>query len=267
MKQTYNPNKIIVHAGWLGDEFFIWGEQKQHKRYKEYHNFQYPFLYSPFELKLAIFRNDPTSFYGTFIETKKANLLTPIRDRIFYSYIDKVHIYQARPNDDTFVFPIEGLILPIHELPKFLPTLHSLKNRPNFYLAHDFLFWLNVFQVIVEKITAGEFIPTTKRTWELTNTNWYEWVQAMPQSSVSLDDNRPKQFMTEGEKLTILLKKANQFCHYFIQQFIQEDRDVSEAFQLLLDNDIAQDLFTEENHSLKQVVLLKIHLYFIEVFV
>lgn len=236
MKHTYNPNKIVVHGGWLRDKFFIWAEQKQHKRYKDYDNYQYPFLYCPFELKLAIFKDEPSSFYGTFIETEKAFLLTPMKERIFYSYVDTIQIYQARAHDETFLFPLEGIVIDMHELVKYLPTLKALEKNSTFQLADDIQFWFRTFEHIIRKMKAGEFLPTAHLTWELTNTIWENWVSAIPLSSLSIFDKRPQAFLTSDEQLQILTEQANQFCNAFIQHLIREDEAVRESFAALIEN-------------------------------
>ena len=122
-------SNIIVHGGWLDDSFFIWGEQPPRSRFDQIVNFQYPFLYSPFELKLSLFRYDQSSFYGTFIDTEKAVIDVPLNSRRYCSLAGEITVYQAQENMEHYSFPLEGLVFSPDTVLAYLPTFQILEAR------------------------------------------------------------------------------------------------------------------------------------------
>ncbi|MEB1806199.1 MAG: DEAD/DEAH box helicase [Bacillaceae bacterium] len=229
---NYNPNNVLIHGGWLGDLFFIWGEQKQHKKYKDYLNFQYPFLYSPFELKLTLFQNDPDTFYGTFVQTKKASLKAPVEERVFYSEIDETLVYQANTTATEFVFPLEGVVIHKKDLPRYVELMKNWSSLPKITLAHDFTYWLTVFSTIQSKIINGKVILTRTGSWELTNWNWDDWEGTIPPVSLSLMESGLH--VHHSQSKTYSFKElANEICSDFIQHLITRDPAVQKAFEQL----------------------------------
>lgn len=240
MIESYNPNKVYVHCGWLNDHFFIWGEQKQHKKYQEYTNFQYPFLFSPFELKLLLFKYDETSFYGTLIETNKAHLLTPLKERMLYSAVGSIYIYESRPTDTTFLFPIEGITLTLEELPKYLNTILSLKNDDRIELAFDFRYWQKLFSALLDYIKQGKFLPSAYLTWEFASIDLTNWFHEMPDCCLSLYETRPTKLLSKEEKARVLEGKINKLCDAIIRYLLEEDQQVKQAFDIVKNQENAQ---------------------------
>ncbi|OLO40676.1 hypothetical protein BTR23_06485 [Alkalihalophilus pseudofirmus] len=228
---NYNPNNVLIHGGWLGDYFFIWGEQKQHKKYKDYLNFQYPFLYSPFELKLTLFQDDAASFYGTFIPTKKASLIAPVEDRMFYSEVGDTLVYQATTTSTEFVFPLEGIIIHKKDLPKAVESMKTWEQRPKITLAYDFTFWLTTFTNIQSEIINGNLLLTPSGAWEIAKWNWDDWEDALPTVSFSLMESGVHAHLLDKQRENYSYKEiTNEICSHFIRYLIAENPYVQKAF-------------------------------------
>lgn len=182
-------SNLIVHGGWLDDSFFIWGEQPPRSRFDQIVNFQYPFLYSPFELKLSLFRYDQTSFYGTFINTEKAVIDVPLSSRLYSSLAGDMTVYQAQENMDHYSFPIEGLVFSPDSFLTYLPIFRSWKQESDIELAPDIQTWLLLFDSIQEMIMEGSFAPNSSGQWELDSFHYQNWFDAMPPSALSIRAN------------------------------------------------------------------------------
>lgn len=236
MTYHYNPNKVILHGGWIDDHLFVWGEQKQHKKYQDFINFQYPFLYSPFELKLQLFRNDPTSYYGTFIEVDKAMIHVPIFQRQFYSQAGEATVYQAKNEDTSFRFPIEGVKIDVNRIGQHLPTLLSWKNTAEWFIDDDLLFWIELFEAIGDEIIAGQFLPSVSGTWQLSDFDVSAWEACIPLSSVAL--SHPSLYTLQQKQevhdYAIELEPIVQsITDVLLRHTIQVDSNVNSAFQAL----------------------------------
>ncbi|WP_216828345.1 DEAD/DEAH box helicase [Alkalihalobacterium elongatum] len=229
---NYNPTNVLIHGGWVGDFFFIWGEQKQHKKYKDYLNFQYPFLYSPFELKLTLFQNDPSTFYGTFVQTKKASLKAPVQDRVFYSEVGETLVYQANATSTDFIFPLEGIVIHKKDLPRYVENMKSWEKLPKITLASDFVYWLNVFSLLQTEILNGNLILSQTGSWELAKWNWEDWETTIPPVSFSLMESGVH-FPNNHQENPSFKQLANDLCSHFIQYFIAKDNEVQHAFEQL----------------------------------
>jgi SNF2 family DNA or RNA helicase len=205
-------SKIIVHAGWLDDAFFIWAERPPTSRFDQIVNFQYPFLYSPFELKLTLFRMDQISFYGTFIETDKAIIDVPIQSRMYVSLAGEVTIYQAQANMEQYSFPIEGLRFPINSLVEYLAFFATWYNEPEIELAPDLMAWLSLFSDIQDKIINGDFSPSATGEWQLEQFAYGQWLEAIPLSgriiraNTSYIQNQSTSITTIGQLKAIVTK-------------------------------------------------------------
>ncbi|WP_209121859.1 DEAD/DEAH box helicase [Alkalihalobacillus sp. BA299] len=230
---NYNPNHVLIHGGWLGDYFFIWGEQKQHKKYKDYLNFQYPFLYSPFELKLTLFQDDANSFYGTFVQTKKASLIAPIQERMFYSEVGETLVYQANTTSTEFVFPLEGIVIQKKELPKYIESMKRWNQLPKIKLAYDFNYWLTIFSTIQTEIKNGNLILTSSGAWELAKWNWTDWEETLPKVSFSFIEPRLHHISNDERENYSFRKMASEICSQFVQYLIAKDMEVQKAFEEL----------------------------------
>ncbi|WP_017726880.1 DEAD/DEAH box helicase [Halalkalibacterium ligniniphilum] len=181
------PN-FIVHGGWLEERFFIWAEKSPRSKFEQMVPFQYPFLYSPFELKLAIFRHDQPSYYGTFLETDKAILEVPLEKRTFRSPAGTTTVYQAEESMTRYRFPIEGIVLSGAEIFDHYHTLHSLFTTDEWEIGDDFRFWLHFFAEIEWYIKEGQIIPSASGHWQL-KADWKNWEEIMPHACLSLSPN------------------------------------------------------------------------------
>src|SRR6476660_8712889 len=103
--------KMIIHGGWVNSHFFVWAEQTKKSRFDQVDSFKYPFLYSPFELKLLLYQYDAHSFYGTFVRTGQAVLQVPLQNRQVQSPAGDATVYQADQQTMHYPFPIEGIKL------------------------------------------------------------------------------------------------------------------------------------------------------------
>lgn len=217
-------SNIIVHGGWLNDAFFIWGEQSPRSRFDHIVNFQYPFLYSPFELKLALFRYDQTSFYGTFIETDKAVIDVPLSSRRYCSLAGEVTVYQAQENMKDYSFPLEGLVFSMDSFLTYLPIFRTWKQESDIELAPDLEMWLQLFDHIQEAIIDGSFAPTSSGQWELISFSYQDWLDAMPLSAISIRpnttyiQNQANTIMTATQLQTIVTQIADEMIRSIIDE-------------------------------------------------
>ncbi|WP_078555299.1 DEAD/DEAH box helicase [Bacillus alkalicellulosilyticus] len=230
MNYSYNPNKIIVHGGWIEHNLFIWAEQKQHKKYKEFVNFQYPFLFSPFELKLALFRNDPASFYGSFIPTEKAIITVPVIERQFYSLVGEAIVYQAKSEDTEFKFPIEGICIPIDELTTHIDTIISWTSSGDLVIADDLAYSIALLERIRNEIANKNFLPSGNGSWTLTSFDPAEWDAVIPPSMVSLSKSSMYAQRHSSSDHFNLLELVNTLCDSYLRTLLSEDEDSHEAF-------------------------------------
>ncbi|KHF38434.1 DEAD/DEAH box helicase [Halalkalibacter okhensis] len=182
-------SKIIIHGGWLHESFFIWGERPPTSRFDQIVNFQYPFLHSPFELKLRLFQFDQTSFYGTFIDTEKAIIDVPIHNRVYKSLAGEMTVYQAQENMNQYSFPIEGLIFSIDMLVNYLPLFQTWKEETDFELAPDFLKWMELFENVQKFIIDGAFSPTPSGQWQLEQFPYDAWLDYIPLAGRAIREN------------------------------------------------------------------------------
>jgi SNF2 family DNA or RNA helicase len=182
-------SKIIIHGGWLHESFFIWGERPPTSRFDQIVNFQYPFLHSPFELKLKLFQFDQLSFYGTFIDTEKAIIDVPIHKRVYSSLAGEMTVYQAQENMNQYSFPIEGLVFPIDTLITYFPLFQTWKEEEDIELAPDFLKWIELFENVQEFIVDGAFSPTPSGQWQLEQFPHEAWLDYIPLSGRSIREN------------------------------------------------------------------------------
>jgi hypothetical protein len=182
-------SNIIIHGGWLEESFFIWGERAPTSRFDQIVNFQYPFLYSPFELKLTLFQFDQTSFYGTFIKNDKAVIDVPIRSRVYSSMAGEMTVYQAQENMNHYSFPLEGLVFDIDSLITYLPLLKEWQDDSDLELAPDIMMWAKFFHSIQQYIIDGAFSPTSSGEWRLEQFPYEKWLELIPQSGKSIRPN------------------------------------------------------------------------------
>ncbi|GAE35400.1 DEAD/DEAH box helicase [Halalkalibacter akibai] len=182
-------SNIIVHAGWLDEAFFIWAERPPTSRFDQIVNFQYPFLYPPFELKLTLFKKDQISFYGTFIDSDKAILDVPIQSRIYKSLAGEITVYQAQANMEQYSFPIEGLCFQIDTLVQYLPLFKSWQQESDITLAPDFQKWISFIEHIQQHIVDGAFSPNGSGEWQLEQFPYDHWLEAIPLSGRSIRAN------------------------------------------------------------------------------
>ncbi|KMK74756.1 DEAD/DEAH box helicase [Alkalihalobacillus pseudalcaliphilus] len=177
---------IIVHGGWLQARFFIWGEAKPKARYEQIVNFQYPFLYDPFELKLLLFRHDKLSFYGTFIDSSQAIMDVPLVDRQFYSLAGSSIIYQSEDQMTSYSFPVEGIALSVDEVVQHWMTFTNWSTEKQMEIAPDLCYWLDLFAEIRTFIKAGSFLPNPQGNWVLEDFPIEKWAQAAPPSTLNM---------------------------------------------------------------------------------
>ena len=217
-------SKIIVHAGWLEEAFFIWGERTPTSRFDQIVNFQYPFLYSPFELKLALFKMDQTSFYGTFIETDKAIIDVPIRSRVYASPAGEMTVYQAQANMEQYSFPLEGLRFSTDILVDYIPTFNSWDQDEDIELAPDFKAWLTLFQTVQTFIQIGCFSPNGAGEWELDHFPYANWLDSIPlagrsiRANTSYIQNQATSIHTPDQLKTTVTKVADALIRSLIRE-------------------------------------------------
>ncbi|WP_096198969.1 DEAD/DEAH box helicase [Bacillus sp. FJAT-45350] len=236
--ESLKENRVILHGGFLNEEtFFIWGERKKQKKYMEYVNFQYPFLYSPAELKLELFRYDEESFYGTFISTDKAMLDVPLLERHFYSPAGEMLIYQANSNDENHLFPIEGITIPIESLATYIELIKTWKSSSDWYVSGDLSGWIEFFEQIQIDISKGAFLPTTDGHWKLRRSDWSAWKKIIPQSGYSLK-TQSAHFVKNNQELSLQVV-ANSICDKLIRDLLHSEQDVKDALINLNNTDDA----------------------------
>ncbi|WP_227936785.1 DEAD/DEAH box helicase [Alkalihalobacillus deserti] len=217
-------SKIIVHAGWLEEAFFIWGERTPTSRFDQIVNFQYPFLYSPFELKLTLFRMDQTSFYGTFIDTDKGIIDVPIRSRVYSSPAGEMTVYQAEANMEQYSFPLEGLRFSIDSLVEYLSFFESWKQEDDIEVAPDFKAWLSLFYTIQASIQKGSFSPNGSGQWELDDFPYAKWLDMIPlagrsiRANTSYIQNQPNTILTTEQLQTIVTKITDAMIRSLLQE-------------------------------------------------
>ncbi|ARK31518.1 DEAD/DEAH box helicase [Halalkalibacter krulwichiae] len=223
-------SKIIVHGGWLNEAFFIWGERSPTSRFDQIVNFQYPFLYSPFELKLLLFRKDQASFFGTFIETDKAIIDVPIDSRMYSSLAGEITVYQAQSSMEQYSFPLEGLVLSVDSLAEYIPLFESWNDEKELYLAPDFKAWLSVYKQIQDCIKIGSFSPKGSGEWQLDHFPYDQWLQYLPMSGKAIRANTS---YIQHEQATILTEEmfhliVNKIADAFIRSLLNDS--VTDAF-------------------------------------
>ncbi|WP_368503739.1 DEAD/DEAH box helicase [Alkalihalophilus sp. As8PL] len=178
--------RIMLHCGWLEGRFFLWAEKLNRSKFDQIVSFQYPFLIPAFELKLALFRHDPTSFYGTFVDMEKAVIDVPLSQREFVSPVGKMTIYQAQEQMKTYSFPIEGVVLTVNEVISQWELFSSWKSQEDIELSEDFIYWLEIFEDIKASIIRGDIQPKPNGEWKLSSFRLNEWLKALPTVSFSL---------------------------------------------------------------------------------
>ena len=236
MINSYNPNPIIVHGGILkgknGYSLFIWGEQKKHKKYVDIEPFKYPFLYSPFELKLALFRSHEPSFYGTFLDTQECHIQVPLNNRLFYSLAGNVPVYHIPASYEKHLFPIKGLEISISDIHVYINTLINLKNTTEWTLADDFLFIQQILIAVLNEIRSGHLIPNQHGGWEIPNFPIHNWEESAPTSLVSLLPTNHSFIDKEVEK-TSIKDFLHELVNGYITSILKSDENVIEAFKML----------------------------------
>ncbi|RXI98316.1 DEAD/DEAH box helicase [Anaerobacillus alkaliphilus] len=219
MINNYNPNPIIVHAGILKGKgsysLVVWGEQKKHKKYVDIEPFKYPFLYSPFELKLALFRSHQASFYGTFLPTCECHIQVPLDQRLFYSEAGNVPVYHVPANYEHHLFPIQGLEISLNESYSFISTLINITNNEEWQLADDFLFIQILLKTLLNEIKSGNLLPNPNGLWDLPTFQFADWLEAVPPSLLSLIPVNSSLIDKANEKTSL-----REFCLEFVNQYL-----------------------------------------------
>lgn len=233
----YNPNPIIVHSGLLkkGDHYHLvlWGEQKKHSKYIDIEPFNYPFLYSPFELKLALFRYHQESFYGTFLSTDQCFIKVPLNERMFYSEAGSVPIYHVPTSHKEHTFPIEGIHLTMQEVPLYLSELMSLKTNDEFILADDFVYFQQLLKKCLVLISKGQFVPNaSNHLWELINVHFADFETTSPGSFLSLFHSN-QSVLERKETYPTIEEFCTSFTNEYIRYLFQVDGTVRQAFSHL----------------------------------
>lgn len=238
----YNPNPVIVHCGLLkkrtGYHIFIWGEQKKHKKYIDIEPFKYPFIYSPFELKLSLFRSHQASFYGTFLSTEECYIQVPLDQRLFYSEAGSVPVYHVPASHTTHTFPIEGIKIPLSELPLYLNELIFLETNNEWRLADDFVYFQQLIKKHLLSISEGDFLPSTSHgMWELINFPLQTWEDAAPTSFLSLFYSN--QWINENEEDRPSVQSfSTAFTNEYLLSLLQQDDSVKTSFNKLKQNKV-----------------------------
>lgn len=211
----------IVHGGWLHDDFFIWGETTPNSKYNQMFSFHYPFLLSPFELKLRLFRHDRHSYYGTFIEEKEAIIDVPLQKRQFASLAGEITVYQAEEKREHFSFPIEGIVIPQEELLDYIPIFKQWKADRMIQIAPDLNSWLHLFFYIKEAIQAGSFHPAPSGKWDLIKFPYESWLEAIPEVALAIRENTAY-IKDREEPLEQLKKIVTTLTDTFIRNLLHE---------------------------------------------
>ncbi|WZX99410.1 DEAD/DEAH box helicase [Bacillus sp. FSL W7-1360] len=238
--------KVILHAGWLANDVFIWGEQMTNKRSVQT-GFVYPFLFEAFELRLRLYREDPSSFYGTFIHTTRALVETPLHGRLFQSLVGESTVYQADNDWKTYTFPVEGIRLSVDDLAQQYAFLKTRVHDTQFILGDDFTALLVFIDQVLDLIGRGAVCPTNEGAWVLTvDDAWYEQMkQQFPLVSYALRLEqsagvKPVQFSVEREE-TVLKRLADAVVRMLIDKprvkpaFVKWQSSVDEVWQPFVD--------------------------------
>lgn len=236
MINSYNPNPIIVHSGILkeksGYSLFIWGEQKKHKKYIDIEPFKYPFLYSPFELKLSLFRTHEESFYGTFLDTRECHIQVPLNNRFFYSLAGNVPVYHVPTSYENHLFPIQGLEIALADIHRYLGTLINLTNTNEWILADDFIFIQQLLRSLLNEISSGHLLPNQNGDWEIPNFPYSKWQESPPLSLLSLIPTNYS-FIDKAIEKTSLSNFCYEFVNCYVTNILKEDENIIEAFKKL----------------------------------
>lgn len=239
MINSYNPNPIIIHAGLLrkksGYSIFIWGEQKKHKKYVDIEPFKYPFQYSPFELKLDLFRDHSASFYGTFIETTECHIQVPLDNRLFYSLAGNVPVYHVPATYEKHLFPIQGLEISHNDIYQYSSTLLQMNGNSERVLADDFLFTQKLLVALLDELKQGEFIPSQSGGWDLHRFSFQRWHKSAPRSFLALYPTNHSFLEKELEKSS-LKDFSIAFITTAITDLLQSDTGIIKAFEMLQQN-------------------------------
>ncbi|WP_231686819.1 hypothetical protein [Bacillus sp. JCM 19034] len=253
-------SNCIIHGSWIEQSFFIWGECSPTSRFEQKGNFQYPFLYSPFELKLRLFRKDPISFYGTFIEEGRGVLKAPIKERRYQSFAGEATIYQATTAMKEYPFPIEGLCLSIESLLSYISLFKCWHDDDAIILAPDFKCWFELFTFVKKMIQQGYFEPTTEGTWQLTQFPLTKWYNSLPKAAKAVYPVRSHiSINDEGMTLANFEAMIQKLTDHWIRSIIQK-KDITPLFHHWLatvDDPIKQTvktLQTDKKHSAKMPV-------------
>ena len=236
---SYNPNPVIVHCGLLkkrlGYSIFIWGEQKKHKKYVDIEPFKYPFLYSPFELKLALFRNHKASFYGTFIETSECHIQVPLKNRLFYSEAGNVPVYHVPATYENHLFPISGLEISIHELDQYIPAILQIPNTSEWKLADDFQFIQELIKALLKEIKQGGIIPNQNGEWEIRHFPFQQWQDSAPPSLLALLPANYS-FANKAVENSSLQDFSTALTNAYFTKLLNSDQKMIVGFNALLQN-------------------------------
>ncbi|WP_084787896.1 DEAD/DEAH box helicase [Anaerobacillus alkalidiazotrophicus] len=233
MINSYNPNPIIVHGGLLkkksGYSIFIWAEQKKHKKYVDIEPFKYPFLYSPFELKLALFRQHEPSFYGTFLETEECHIQVPLNNRLFYSLAGSVPVYHVPSTYETHLFPINGLEIPNQNIPLYISAFLQLINTDEWQLADDFIFLQQLMRTLLNELIEGNLIPNQNGEWGIPNFPFKEWEDSSPSSLLALLPTNYSLIDKEVEKASLKAFSLS-FINSYVSHLIRNDQEIIKSF-------------------------------------
>ncbi len=215
----------MIHGGWLGEHFFLWGEKLHRKKFDQLASFQYPFLVPAFELKLALYRHDPASFYGTFVETEKAVIDVPLTERKFISPAGEMTVYQAQQDMSTYSFPIEGVLLSVDELISLSLQFDIWEREEDLMISEDLRYWITVLKETRSQIIAGNFQPSPSGQWQLSSFRHREWLDALPTVSFSL--RRASAYIqahSNKENVSDLFKQViNQMSDASIRSLLDEE--------------------------------------------
>lgn len=236
---SYNPNPIIIHAGLLrkksGYCIFIWGEQKKHKKYVDIEPFKYPFQYSPFELKLSLFRGHPASFYGTFIETTECHIQVPLDNRLFYSLAGNVPVYHVPATYEKHLFPIQGLEISLKDIYQYSSTLLQISGNSERVLADDFLFIQKLLAALFDELKQGEIVPSQNGGWDLPRFSFQQWHKSAPASFLALSPTNYS-FLDKEMKKSSLRDFSIALITTYITNLLQTDTGIIKAFEKLQQN-------------------------------
>lgn len=218
----------LIHGGWLDDALFIWGEEAPSSTYQKIIRFQYPFTVSAFDLKLQLFRHDRHSFYGTFIAEKEVLIDVPLYRKQFVSLAGSITVYEAEESAELYSFPLEGIVIPIEQLPDYFKTLRRFEADPSIRLAPDFKRALELISSIQTAIIAGKFRPHPKGYWELSEFPYETWIDLLPASAFAIRDKA-----TATEPIERLKNIVTALSDRFIRHLVCQ-RDVAPFFSAWL---------------------------------